>query len=166
MADTGDVTHPIPNAPPLFLHILQQTAGLTCFLFIVVPVLLFRTVLHIFPRARPHPKWSLRRDLTVAIGRLYLACSTYFALPQPHGTKAWKADTMMHKRTGKGTKVKAVEVPPVGQNWIVGVAQVGRVFVKPVPVACFWTFCPNEGLVQGDEKAQKSERVILYVAGG
>lgn len=166
MADTDDATKPAPNAPPLFLHILYQTAGLVAFFIAVVPVLLFRTVLHVFPRTRPHPKWSLRRDLAVAIGRLYLACSTYFALPRPHGKKAWKVDPTMHKRTGKGTKVKMVEVPPVGQDWIVGVAQVGEGLVNPEPVACFWTFCPTETLVQGDEKAQESERVILYVAGG
>jgi hypothetical protein len=160
------MSNDIPNAPPLYLHVLYQFVALVAFAVAIIPVLLFRAVLHISPRTRPYPTWSLRRDLAIAGGRLYLACTTYTSLPRPPGDKAWQTDRMIQKATGHGTKVKTVQVPPLRDNWIIGVAKVGEGIVVPQPVPCFWTFCPNKARPEGDEYAEGGERVILYVAGG
>lgn len=156
----------VPNTPPLYLHVFYQSLGFLVLGISIIPVLLFRTVLHIFPKTRPYPTWSLRKDLAVAGGRLYLACTTYTSLPRPHGIKAWRPDHKVHKATGHGTKVNAVKVPPVNAEWVIGVAKVGEGIVKPEPVACFWTFSPSNTILEGDERADGSERVIMYVAGG
>ncbi|EKM53594.1 uncharacterized protein PHACADRAFT_125418 [Phanerochaete carnosa HHB-10118-sp] len=156
----------VPNAPPLFLFVVYQILGHLIFALAILPTLLFRLVLHVSPRTRPYPTWSLRRDLVIATGRLYLLCTTYTSLPRLPGNKAWQSDPIAHKATGHGTKVKLVEVPPATKEWIVGIASDSEEVVNPVPVPCFWTFCPREDLKVGDESALDGERVILYIAGG
>lgn len=156
----------VPNAPPLYLHVVYQALGFTAFTLALVPVLLFRAVLHIFPKARPYPTWSLRRDLAVAGGRLYLRCTSYSSLPRPHGRGAWESDPLVEKAAGNGTGVKVVEVPPLEPEWIIGIAKTGEGIVKPESVACFWTWDKKGAAVKGDEDALGNERVIFYVAGG
>lgn len=73
---------------------------------------------------------------------------------------------MVHKLTGKGTKVKMVVVSSIGEKWIISIAKAGEGIVHPEPVPCFWTFCPSDTLYEGDEHAEPGEKVILYVNGG
>ncbi|KIP08666.1 hypothetical protein PHLGIDRAFT_126866 [Phlebiopsis gigantea 11061_1 CR5-6] len=159
-------TDAIPNTPPLYLHVVYQTLGLLVFALVIVPVLILRAVLHTFPCLRPYPTWSLRKDLAVAGGRLFLACTSYFSLPRPHGKGAWMSDSKVHKAAGRGTRVKIVAAPPISDEWITGPAAVAKDTVRPVQVPCFWTFVPSKTLSEGDEHAQEGERVIMYIAGG
>lgn len=156
----------VPNAPPLWLSILYQALGFLAFALALVPTLLVRAVLHISPRTRPYPTWSLRRDLAVAAGRLFLACTTYAALPRQPGRGAWRAAPLVQRAAGHGTRVRLAEAPPLAAAWLVGVATAGGGVVVPEPVPCFWTFCERKGVSAGDERAEAGERVILYVAGG
>ncbi|GJE97300.1 alpha/beta hydrolase [Phanerochaete sordida] len=156
----------VPDAPPLYLFVIYQTLAYLVFALAIIPVLLYRLVFHILPSTRPYPTWSLRRDLAVAGGRLYMVCTTYPCLPRPPGHKAWQSDPIVQKTAGPHTKVKLVEVPPAEEEWMTGIANVAKGVVCPVPVPCFWTFCPREGLLKGDEDAPPDERVIFYVAGG
>lgn len=155
-----------PNAPSLGVHIVKQTAGFLLFFLLLLPVVLFRATLHIFPRTRPHPSWSLRRSLAIAVGRLYLTCTTYLSLPRDPGAKSWKADDRVHKFAGKGTKVKTVLAPSLGDEWIVGVAREGKGYVCTEPVPCFWTFVPSDVWREGNEVAAPGEKVVMYVNGG
>lgn len=155
-----------PNSPPLILYILYQFLAYFAFALLLIPTILYRSVLHLHPATRPYPTWSLRRDLAVACGRLFLACTTFLSLPRPPAGKAWREDALVRRRVGGETAVKAVTVPPVPDAWIVGAARVGEDCVRPVDVPCFWTFSPAQGLMEGDERASAGERVVLYVAGG
>lgn len=166
LADSLAMTTRVPNAPPLYLFVAYQALGYLAFALAILPALLVRLILHISPKTRPYPTWSLRRDLAVAGGRLYMLCTTYPSLPRPPGHKAWQSDPVVQKASGHGTKVKLVEVPPAKEAWITGVASAGEEFVSPEPVPCFWTFCPQEGVAMGDEAAREGERVIMYIAGG
>lgn len=168
MSDLEGLRDPasIPNAPSLPAHIFNQTIAFIAFGLGFIPVLVYRTITWIIPATRPHPRWTLRRTLAVAIGRLYLMCSTYLSLPREPGAKMWQPDDLVHRLAGQGTKVKPVTASPVKDDWIVSIAKVGDKFVKPVEVPCFWTY-PKDGVwKEGDEQAEPGEKVIMYVNGG
>ncbi|KAI0343494.1 alpha/beta-hydrolase [Trametopsis cervina] len=156
----------VPNAPSLPAHIFNQTLGFLVFFTLLLPVILYRTVLHISPKTRPHPSWTLRRSLAIAIGRLYLTCTTYLSLPREPGGSEWKTDDLVHRLAGKGTKVKMVRAPPVGEDWIISIATAGSGVVQAVDVPCFWTFVKDGKWEEGDERAEEGEKVIMYVNGG
>ena len=78
----------------------------------------------------------------------------------------WKPDDLVHRLTGRGTKVKAVSAPPVKDEWLISIAKVGEDYVKPVEVPCFWTFVNDGVWTEGDEGAEPGEKVIMYVNGG
>ena len=157
----------IPNAPSLPAHLLHQTLGLLAFTLAFLPVLLYRTLTHFIPHTRPHPSWTLRRSLAVSLGRPYLACTSYLSLPRDPGQNAWKPDDLVHRLVGKGTRVKAVRVPGVSEEWVVSVATAGGGVVGPVDVPCFWTVREGGAVwKEGDEPAGEGERVVMYVNGG
>ncbi|KAI0090677.1 Alpha/Beta hydrolase protein [Irpex rosettiformis] len=156
----------IPNAPSLPVHILHQFIGLVAFGICFIPVVVYRTLTWIIPATRPHRSWTLRRSVAVSVGRLYLACTTYLSLPREPGAGMWKPDGLVHRLTGRRTKVKAVVVPPVKDEWIVSIAKAGDEYVGPVKVSCFWTFVEGGVWMEGDENAAPGEKVIMYVNGG
>jgi hypothetical protein len=156
----------IPNAPSLPAHILHQTIGLFFFTLALLPVLAYRTITHFIPRTRPHRSWAFRRSIAIAFGRLYLACTTYLSLPRDPGPSAWKPDNLVRRLVGKGTRVKAVRVQGVNDEWVVSIAKAGGGAVVPVEVPCFWTVCEGGVGKDGDEPAGEGERVIMYVNGG
>ena len=156
----------IPNSPSLARYAGYQALGFTALVVLTVPTLVYRSFRHLRPAWRPYPTWSYRRDMAVAFGRLYLACTTYFCLPRPPAEKAWQEDALIRKQVGEGTQVLTVEVPPIAGEWLVGIATSGRGSVYPAAVPCFWTFHPELNIAQGDERARDGERVVLYVAGG
>lgn len=156
----------VPNAPPLILYVIYQALSVVAFAVLLLPVVLFRSIQHIHPSSRPYPTWSYRRSVAVAVGRLYLACSTFFCLPRAPGKKAWKEHALVREQAGDGTAVKAVSVPSVRDEWRVGIARAAEGLVEPVDVPCFWTYSPAQNGKEGDARAGEDERVVLYVAGG
>lgn len=155
-----------PNAPGILPYLLYQTIGLIAFTVLLPPTLLYRTVCHFVPGKRPHPSWSLSRDLALGAGRLYLAWTVRFCLPRPEGKKAWKRSPLIEKVVGRGTTTKVVEIPPVSNEWITSVAAAGKGWVKREKVPGFWTFESEGHWTQGGEQATHGEKVIMYIAGG
>jgi hypothetical protein len=163
-ATTATMTNAAPNAPGLLPFVLYQIAGLLAFAVLLPPNLLYRTLLHLVPSARPYPTWSLRRDLAIAGGRLYLACTKRFSLPRPEGKKAWQTSPLIERVVAPGTTTRMVEIPPVGDEWVVGVAAVAGEVVKREKVPGFWTVEKDWKGV--DASALPREKVIMYIAGG
>lgn len=155
-----------PNAPSTFAYLFYQTVGLLVFTILLPPTLLYRTICHVVPSQRPYPTWSLRRDLAVAAGRLYLAWTVRFCLPRPEKKKAWKRSPLIERVVGRGTGTTVVEIPPVNDEWITGVAASGEGEVKREKVPGFWTFERGGRWTEGSEHATPAEKVIMYIAGG
>ena len=155
-----------PNTPSLPAYAAFQALGYTVFLLLILPLLLYRTLLHLHPATRPHPAWSYRRDIAIAFGGLYLACTTYFCLPRPPGKQAWQEDALLRKQLGESLHVEVVGIPPLPEEWVVGIAAEGGAEVVPESVPGFWTFGPAQNIQCGEERAREGERVVLYVAGG
>lgn len=155
-----------PNAPNLLTYLLYQTVGLVIFAVLLLPNLVCRTALHYIPGQRPHPTWSLQRNLAVSAGRLYLAWTNRFSLPRPEGKAAWKDLPWVQKLIGKGTTVKAVEIPPAGKEWIGDLMQAGEGIVQGVKVPGFWTYEQTGSWMDGSEQAIPGEKVIMYISGG
>lgn len=155
-----------PNAPGALPYLLYQTVGLSVFAILLVPTLLYRTVCHYVPGQRPHPTWSLRRDLALAAGRLYLSWSERFSLPRSEGKKAWKRSPLIERVVGRGTTTTVVKIPLASEEWIHGIASAGQGIVKLENVPGFWTFEQGGGWKEGSERAAPGEKVIMYIAGG
>lgn len=158
-------SRPVPNAPSAPAFFFYKLVGLVIFSVFLPPFLLYRTLRHIMPGLRPHPSWSLSRDLGIGAGRLYLSWSERFSLPRPD-SKQWKNKPLIEKLIGQETQVKCIRIPPVPGQWITGVAAVGKGIVEPVEVPGFITYETNGKAPKGDELAHPTEKVILYVAGG
>ena len=157
----------VHNAPSLPAYAAYQALGYIIFLALLPPVLVYRSLLHIHPATRPYPTWSYRRDIAIAFGGLYLACTTYFCLPRPPGKQAWQEDALLRKQLGESLHVEVVGIPPLPEEWVVGIAGAGNGEVTPEAIPGFWTFSPEQQDIQcGEERAREGERVVLYVAGG
>jgi hypothetical protein len=159
-------TNVAPNAPPAYLYFIHQTCGLLAFSVLIFPTLILHTVLHFIPSKRPYPTWSLARGLSIASGRLYLACVMRFSLPRPQGKKDWQNKTIIQKIVGSGIETQCIRIPPAPFKWITGVALVGKDIVHPAEVPGFITFEKNGKWNEGNEPAKPGEKVIMYIAGG
>jgi hypothetical protein len=154
-----------PNAPSLPAYLGFQVLGLSAFFILLIPTVIYHTVLHLIPSKRPYPTWTLQRSIFISVLRLHLRCTTKFCLPRPKGKKDWKPDALVQRIVGHGTVTRCVAVPPVPTEWVQGVAAVGKGIVSPVEIPGFWT-SENGACGQGDEPAKHGEKVLLYIPGG